>query len=924
MGQRICRLGVAALVASLACLAFASSALATFHFMGVREVKPSSSNNADDGYVELQMYEAGQTEVQNHPISIYDSNGDLVGLPHMFASSVANGEVDSTILMGESSTIGGGAGPDTVDPALNIPAAGGAACWVEASPPDCVSWGTFTGPGDLKLPTTAGTPAPAPGAGQGLRRDISANCPHLYEQADDTDNSLADFDAVTPNPRPNSVLPTETECVPPDTLIDTTPDSTLPFAVNSTSASFTFHASPASGATLSCKLDNNAPEACNGGSKSYSSLSEAQHTFQVTASNSDGADTSPATYTWTVDTSPPDTSITGGPTDMSTVASASASFTFSGGSSFECKRDSELFASCSSPKNYSSLGEGSHTFTVRAIDDAGNVDGSPASRTWTVDTVPPDTSITGGPAEGSSTQATTANFGFSSPDGGTSFQCKLDGAPTFTTCPVTNPTYSGLGEGSHTLQVRALDAVGNPDPTPATRTWTVDNTAPNTLIDTQPSNPTASTSASFTFHSSETNSTFQCRLDSSLPGDFTSCMSPKNYAGPLSESSHTFEVRAIDAAGNPDGSPASYTWTVNSAAPPETAIDTTPDATPPFAVSSTSASFTFHATPATGATFQCRLDSSLPGDFTSCMSPKNYAGPLSEGQHTFEVRATGPGGTDTTPASYTWTVDTTAPNTSINGGPVQGSSINATSASFPFSSPDGGTSFQCRLDSSLPGDFTSCTTPKNYAGPLNEGPHTFEVRATDDAGNVDQTPASRGWTIDLTPPDTGIDNKPTDPTTSTSASFTYHSSEPSGATFKCKLDAEVDFTSCPGTGKSYNGLSLGEHTFTVEATDAAGNKDASPESYTWEIQPPPAPPNTVITKAPKRKSKDKTPTTSFVSEPADGATFQCQVDSAAYKSCTSPYTTKKLKPGKHTIRVKAIRQGVEDPTPASASFKILR
>jgi hypothetical protein len=661
----------------------------------------------------------------------------------------------------------------------------------------------------------------------------------------------------------------------------------------------------------------------------YSGLGQGSHTFMVKATNADGDDSTPASYTWTVDTVAPDTSITAGPTQNSTVSSTDANFGFSspdGGTSFQCNLDNAnggAFTACPATNpTYSSLGQGSHTLLVRAVDDAGNPDPSPVSRTWTVDTVPPDTSITGGPANNSFTQSTTATFGFSSPDGGTSFQCNLDNANAgaFTTCPVTTPTYSGLGEGQHTLLVKATDAGGNQDPSAASRTWTVDQTAPDTLIDTQPSNPTASTSAAFTFHSTQANSTFQCKLDNNAP---EACDSgSKSYPGPLSESSHTFTVTATDPAGNADGTAASYTWTVNSAAPPETVIDTTPDSTPPFLVNSTSAHFTFHATPSTGATFTCRLDNAV-GGFTACPGTNPMYTNLGQGSHTFEVKATGPGGPDTTPASYTWTVDSVPPDTSISGGPADGSSTNATSANFSFSSPDGGTSFQCKLDAAV--SFTTCpVTNPTYSG-LGEGQHTVLVKATDNAGNVDATPASRTWTIDLTPPDTTIDNgsKPSNPTLLTSAAFTYQSSE-ANSTFKCKLDAEADFTSCPSTGKNYNALGVGQHTFTVVATDAVGNPDASPDSYTWEIQAPPDPPNTVITKAPKKKSKDKTPTTTFVSEPADGATFKCQVDAVAYVACTSPWTTKKLKPGKHTVKVKATRAGVEDPTPASASFKILK
>jgi polysaccharide biosynthesis protein PslG len=79
---------------------------------------------------------------------------------------------------------------------------------------------------------------------------------------------------------------------------------------------------------------------------------------------------------------------------------------------------------------------------------------------------------------------------------------------------------------------------------------------PETTIDSGPSGSIASNSASFSFRSSEPGSSFECRLDS---GGWSSCGSPQSY-GNLALGTHTFSVRAIDAAGNVDPSPATRSW----------------------------------------------------------------------------------------------------------------------------------------------------------------------------------------------------------------------------------------------------------------------------------------------------------------------------------------------------------------------------
>ena len=150
----------------------------------------------------------------------------------------------------------------------------------------------------------------------------------------------------------------------------------------------------------------------------------------------------------------------------------SARFVFSSEANtrFECRVDDAAFEACASPVDLADLVDGVHVFEVRAIDAAGNVDPTPARRTWTVDTAPPDTQIEEGPVEGSVTGERSARFVFSS-EVGARFECRVDGA-AFAAC-VSPVDLADLADGVHSFEVRAIDAAGKFDPVVARRTWTV-------------------------------------------------------------------------------------------------------------------------------------------------------------------------------------------------------------------------------------------------------------------------------------------------------------------------------------------------------------------------------------------------------------------------------------------------------------------
>ena len=252
-----------------------------------------------------------------------------------------------------------------------------------------------------------------------------------------------------------------------------------------------------------------------------------------------------------------------------------------------------------------------------------------------IEPIPPDTQLTDGPGEGSFSGAS-ATFAFTGSDNADSpaqltFACKLDDT-AFTSC--TNPvTFSGLADGTHHLSVSASDRSGNVDPVPATRTWTVDATAPDTMIGRGPKKLTRARAATFSFSgqdalTAEGELVFVCSLDG---GAATACTSPSTLSG-VADGRHTFSAVAVDRAGNRDASPAEFAWTVDATPPAKPRVrgpHTTGTRRPTYRFSSHDA-----LTARRALTFLCALDRGVLRRCSPVLRPT-----LRPGRHLLRVAA---------------------------------------------------------------------------------------------------------------------------------------------------------------------------------------------------------------------------------------------------------------------------------------------
>ena len=405
------------------------------------------------------------------------------------------------------------------------------------------------------------------------------------------------------------------------------------------------------------------------------------------------------------------------------------------------------------------------------------------TRNVAVDKVPgpPATSIASRPADPSAN--TTPSFGFGSSETPSSFECRVDGG-SFGACPTPHTVLPALGDGSHTLEVRASDAAGNQDATPESYTWVVDATAPTGSLTAPAALAAVSGSAVVvTADSADAGSGVQHALFEVLAGGSWQALGAPDETAPysvgwdttgLADGDHDLRVTTRDNAGNSAVS-AVRTVTVDNSLPLLSASVshnpvnlTTPDPAQVTAVAddlgSGIANVLFEQCNETSAACTSDTWTTLVGPDTVAPYEVDWALP-SDGPRLLRVTATDNAGRSAVELILT-SVDRTRPTGSVTapaaGADLRGSVPLAATASdpapgsvntvtFQLSAAGAGVWADLGTDGSAPYGATLDTTA------LADGLYDLRVFTTDAAGNAETTPATTSVRVDNTAPATTDD-----------------------------------------------------------------------------------------------------------------------------------------------------------------------
>lgn len=429
----------------------------------------------------------------------------------------------------------------------------------------------------------------------------------------------------------------------------------------------------------------------------------------------------------------------------------------------------------------------------------------------------------------------------------------------------------------------------------------------------------------------------------------------------LGDGSYNIRINASDAAGNVSANSPVFVFTVDTAGPSAPVVTSVIDDVGPVTGTLTSGNSTndtkptFNGTGEVGSTVHIIVDGSEIG--TAVVNAQGNwtftpGTALTEGPHAITFNATdAAGNTGSTSAPINLTVDTSAPTApsiltaSDNVGSVQtplssGQSTDDTTPTLSGTAAanatitvyqDGQQVGTAQADGSGAWSFTPSTA-------LANGSHTWSVTATDAAGNV--SPASPDFTlvVDTTAPNAPVISQAVDDVGTITGPVS--SGQSTDDTIPRLVGTSEPFatvniyegTTLVGTGTAdasgnwsillTTTLATGPHSFTAQATDAAGNTSAPSATFNLTIDTtPPAQPvlssivddvgNAATPVANGGLTNDAQPTLTGTAEAGatvriyDGSTLVGTVTADANGNWTLAQTTTTLTEGSHSFTATA-------------------
>ena len=501
---------------------------------------------------------------------------------------------------------------------------------------------------------------------------------------------------------------------------------------------------------------------------------------------------------------------------------------------------------------------------------------------------PPPAPVIDVPAEGATTGPLPTISGTSEP--GAAVTLTLDGAAL---APViadgggdwsfTVPPGSELAAGPH--DVTAAQTVnGAESPSTPVRAFSVDTTAPDAPVVTDPADGSSTNDVTPTYAgTAEPGSTVEVFVDGSSIGTTTvdgagdwSLDQPAD----LAEGEHEVYATATDAAGNVSPDSATNAFTIDVSAPAAPVITAPADGS-----STTDATPTYVGTAEPNTAVEVFVDGSSIGTTTADGAGDwtlDQPTDLADGDHEVSATATdAAGNVSPESATTTFAVDATAPAAPVITIPADGTTTaDATPTYVGTAEPN--TTVEVFVDTAVIG-----TTTADGAGDwsldqptdLGDEPHTVVATATDAAGNTSD-PDSSTFVVDTTST-TPVVDQPADGSSTNDTTPQIGGTADPGDTVTVTVDSTVLGTTTAGPDGSWTftpttPLAPGEHTVTASAEDVLGNASevSEPVTFTIDVTAPDAP---VITSPTDGSlTSDPTPPVRGTGEP--GATVTVFVD----------------------------------------------